>query len=424
MIGFKAAIGLVIVVDQIPKLLGIHFEKGTFLHNLLAIFSHIPEISIPTLLVSVIMILLLVGIEHFFPRAPAPLIAVGVGIIGMKFFGLQQFGITAVGSIPRGLPSLRLPDLSLTAQLWPGALGIALMSFTETIAAGRAFAKSEEPPIKANQELFATGIANVGGTFLGAMPGGGGTSQTAINRLAGAKTQLSELITAGSTLVTMLFLAPLIAQMPNATLAAVVIVYSIGLIKPLEFNAILSIRRMEFIWALAAFAGVVLLGTLQGIIVAIIVSLVSLAHQIADPPVHILGRKRGTNIYRPLSKKHPDDETFPGLLLLRPEGRIFFANAEIIGQKMKRLFEGSNAKIVAFDLRAVPDLEYTALKMLIDSERRLRDGGILLWLVGLNPQVLHCVQRSALAETLGPKRLHFNLESAVAQYLDQTKSDH
>jgi high affinity sulfate transporter 1 len=416
LVGFKAGIGVVIVVDQIPKLLGIHFEKVGFLRNILQIFAHLPETSIPTLLVGLVMIAILVGIEHFAPKAPAPLIAVAVGIIGMSVLGLQSYGVSAVGSIPRGLPSFQLPNFSYAMQLWPGALGIALMSFTETIAAGRAFAKPDEPAPKANQELFATGLANAGSAFLGSMPAGGGTSQTAVNRLAGAHTQLSELVTAGGTLLTMLLLAPLVGQMPNATLAAVVIVYSLGLIKPAEFRAILSIRRTEFIWAVAAFAGVVLLGTLQGIVVAIIISLVALAHRTADPPLYVLGRKPGTNVFRPLSKEHPEDETFPGLLLLRPEGIIFFANAEIIGQKVRRLIEETKPKIVAFDFRAVPFLEYTALKMLIEAEKRAREVGVYLWLVGLNPEVLSMIQRSSLGETLGRERMHFNLESAIDKY--------
>jgi MFS superfamily sulfate permease-like transporter len=137
-------------------------------------------------------------------------------------------------------------------------LGIALMSFTETIAAGRAFARNDDPSPQANRELLSTGFANIGGAFFGAMSAGGGTTQTAVNRLAGARTQLADLITAATTLVTMILLAPLIALMPQATLAAVVIVYSVGLIRPAEFREILSVRRMEFRWALIAFAGVVL----------------------------------------------------------------------------------------------------------------------------------------------------------------------
>jgi MFS superfamily sulfate permease-like transporter len=248
------------------------------------------------------------------------------------------------------------------------------------------------------------------------MPSGGGTSQTAVNRLAGARTQLAGVITAAATLATMLLLAPVIGLMPQAALAAVVIVYSIGLIKPTEFRAILAVRRTEFVWALAALAGVVLLGTLQGIMVAIVVSLVALAYQAADPPVYVLGRKPGTNVFRPLTEEHPEDETFPGLLILRPEGRIFFANAEGIGEKMRRAIATAQPRVVALDLGGVFDLEYTALKMLTEAEQRLRDREVLLWIVAINPGVLAMMKRSPLGGTLGRERTFFTLEQAVAKY--------
>jgi len=416
LIGFKAGIGLVIVLDQVPKLLGIHFHKGPFVHNLLAIVGGLSNMSVTTLALGIFMIALLVGIERSFPRAPAPLIAVVAGIVGVELLGLQAQGVQSVGQVPRGFPAFTWPDFSLAAQLWPAALGIALMSFTETIAAGRAFAMKQEPHPQPNQELLATGLANAGGALLGAMPSGGGTTQTAVNRLAGARTQLAELVAAGVTLVTMLFLAPLVGLMPEATLAAVVIVYSVGLIKPVEFRDVLRVRRTEFIWAVTALAGVVLLGTLQGILVAIVVSLLALASQVANPPVYVVGRKPGTNVFRPLSIEHPDDETFPGLLLLHLEGRLFFVNAEHITEKIRSLIAQEKPKIVVFDLSAVYDLEYTALKMLTDAEKRIRERGVLLWLVGLNPEVLAVVQRSSLGEILGRERMFFNLELAVAKY--------
>ena len=417
LVGFKAGIALVIVLDQIPKLLGVHVPKSDFAHSLIATVQSIPHASLPTLIVGIVTIALLVGIERILPRAPAPLIVVAAGIASVSLLGLQERGVELVGHLPKGLPSLTFPDFSLFRQLWAGALGIALMSFTETIAAGRAFATGDEPPLRPNQELLATGLANAGGALLGAMSAGGGTSQTAVNRLAGARTQAAELVTAGTALMTMLLLAPLIALMPQATLAAVVIVYSIGLIRPDEFRAILRIRRTEFLWAMAALAGVVLLGTLQGIAVAIVLSLVALAYQTANPPVHVLGRKPGTNVFRPRTKEHPEDETFPGLLLLRLEGRVFFANAERIAEKMRPLLDGAEARTVAVDLSGVPDLEYTALKMLTEAEKRLRRDGVSLWLVGLNPEVLAVVQRSSLGEVLGRERMHFNLETAVAKFL-------
>ena len=416
LVGFKAAIGLVIITDQIPKILGIHFPKASFLHSLLAIFHGIPEASLPTLSVGIVTMALLVGIERLLPRLPAPLIAVAAGIVGTSLLHLHARGVPLVGLIPKGLPPVTVPDFSLVTQLWPGAMGIALMSFTETIAVGRAFAGAEESPPRANQELLATGLATVGGAFLGAMAAGGGTSQTAVNRLAGARSQFAQLVTSGVVLATMLFLSPLIELMPQPTLAAVIIVYSIGLIHPKEFEEILKVRRTEFIWALTAFAGVVLLGTLKGIIVAILVSLLGLAYQLATPHVYVLGRKPGTNVFRPLSKEYPADEIFSGLLLLRLEGRIFFANADIIGQKMRQLVEQWKPQVVAIDFSNVPDLEYTALKMLTEGEKKQRERGVSVWLVGLNSQVMSVVQRSSLGKVLAHERMHFNLELAVHTY--------
>src|SRR5215472_16179109 len=416
LIGFKAGIGLVIVLDQVPKLLGIHFLKGPFVHNLLAIVEGLPDTAVTTLVLGIVMIVLMVGIERSFPRAPAPLIAVVAGIVGVGLLGLQAHGVQSVGQVPQGLPAFTWPDLSLVAQLWPSALAIALMSFTETIAAGRAFATSEEPHPRANQELMATGLANAGGALLGAMPAGGGTTQTTVNRLAGARTQLAELVTAAVTLGTMLLLAPLISEMPQTTLAAVVMVFAVGLIHPAEFRAIGRIRRTELLWALTAMAGVVFLGTLRGIVVAICVSLLALAHQESNPPLYVLRRKPGTNVFRPVSAEHPEDESFPGLLLLRPEARIFFANAETLGQKAKALITAADPRVVILDMSAVFDIEYTALRMLIAAEKKARDEGRLLVLTGLNPRVLELVRRCPLAATLGRERMFFDLEQAVAKY--------
>ena len=290
------------------------------------------------------------------------------------------------------------------------------MSFTETIAAGRAFARGAEPLPRPNQELLATGLANMGGGLFGAMPAGGGTTQTAVNCLAGARTQLAALVTAGASVATMLFLAPLMGLMPEATLAAVVIVYSISLIKPAEFSAILRIRRMEFVWALIACAGVVLIGTLQGIVIAIIVSLFAISHQDANPPIYTLGRKPGTNVFRPLSSEHHEDETFPGLLMIRIEGRLFFANAQRVREKLIQLIEESNSRVVAFDFSPIFDIEYSALKAIIEGEQKLRDRGIFLWLVALNPEVLRIVQRSSLGQILGRERMLFDMEIAVKRY--------
>jgi high affinity sulfate transporter 1 len=414
--GFKAGIGLVIVLDQVPKLLGIHISKAGFFRDFFSVLHHLPETSLITLAVTGATLLVLIGMERLWPHSPAPLVAVGGGIAASWLWGLNALGVSTVGLIPQGLPSLTLPDPALIELLIPGALGIALMSFTETIAAGRAFARPGDPPIDPSRELIASGAANLGGALLGAMPAGGGTSQTAVVRAAGGRSQMASLITAGAAVATMLLLAPLLGMLPNATLAAVVIVYSVGLIQPMEFLAIRKVRTMEFRWAIAAGLGVLIFGTLQGIAVAIILSLIGLSSQTAHPRISVIGRKRGADVLRPLSPEHPDDETFEGLLIVRPEGRLYFVNAQAVADQISALVAQYQPRVLALDMSRVPDIEYSALQMLMEREKSASDAGGTVWLVGLNPGVLEVVRNAGLYERLGRERMLFNAREAIARY--------
>ncbi len=414
--GFKAGIGLVIVLDQVPKLLGIHIHKRGFFLDIASVVQHLPDTSGLTLALAAATFVLLIGMERWKPHSPAPLVAVAGGIAASWWFGLQTQGVGTVGLIPQGLPALTLPDATLLAELAPGALGIALMSFTETIAAGRAFARPGDPAIDANRELVATGLANAGGALLGAMPAGGGTSQSAVVRAAGGRSQKASLVTAAAALATMLLLAPLLGLLPNAVLAAIVIVYSVGLIEPAEFRAIRGVRTMEFRWALVACAGVLVFGTLKGIVVAIIVSMIGLASQSAHPRVSVIVRKRGADVLRPLSAEHPDDETFPGLLIVRPEGRLFFVNAQHVGEQINALVARHSPRVLVLDMSRVSDIEYSALQAMIEGDKRLAERGITLWLAGLNPGVLEVVRHAGFDQTLGRERLLFNAREAIARW--------
>ncbi len=415
--GFKAGIGLVIVVDQLPKLFGVHFAKGTFLQNIVGVLRHLPEASPPTLAVAASVLALIVVLEHAAPKVPGVLLAVAGAIAASALLALPAAGVEVVGAIPSGLPGFVLPDLARAADLWPAAIGIALMSFTETIAAGRAFAERGEPRPAPNRELAALGLANVGAGLFGAMPAGGGTSQTAVNRGAGARTQLAQLVTAAAAVATLLFLSPVVALMPQGALAAVVIATSVGLIKPKEFRAIRQVRRMEFLWAVIAMLGVITLGTLRGILVAVITSLVAILKQAQDPPVYVLGRKRGTNVFRPRAEEHADDESWPGLLLLRTTGRIYFGNAQRIGDKMWPLIAEAAPRVVVLDMSAVPDLEYSVLRSLEEVDERLRAEGIALWVAALTPAAREVFERAPIGRAMGRERMCFDLETAVERFL-------
>jgi MFS superfamily sulfate permease-like transporter len=306
-------------------------------------------------------------------------VAVAAAILATALLNLGDKGVALVGVIPPGLPAFALPDLSLVPSLWTAALGIALMSFTESIAAARSFMKHDDTMPEPDQELFALGMANIGGGFFQAMPAGGGTSQTAVNAQAGAKTQLAGITTAAAVILTLLFLAPFISLMPEAALGALVLVAAAGLINVGEFQAIARIRKVEFWWAIIAFAGVVLLGTLEGILVAVIASLLNLIHQANHPPVH-------------------------------------FASASRTGDALRALIIEAQPQVLVVDCSAIPDIEYTALEMLIVLEEKLREQGITLWLAALNPEPLKIVERSPFGATLGHERMFFNLEQAVAAY--------
>jgi len=414
--GFKTGIGFVIVFDQLPKLFGIHITKVGFFRDIFSIGHHLPETSLVTLAVAGATFAVLITMERLWPHSPAPLVAVGGGIAASYYLGLPSLGVSTVGLIPQGFPRVTLPDLALVEQLLPGALGIALMSFTESIAAGRAFAVKGDPPIDANRELVATGAANIGGALLGAMPAGGGTSQTAVVRATGGRSQAASLVTAGVSAATMLLLAPILGLLPNATLASIVIVYSVGLIQPAEFLAIRRVRTMEFRWAVAAAVGVLVFGTLKGIVVAIVLSLIGLSGQTAYPRVSVIGRKRGADVLRPLSPEHPDDETFEGLLIVRPEGRLYFVNAPYVAAQIDALLAHHNPRVLAVDMSRVPDIEYSALQILIESEQRAAERGAVMWLVGLNPGALDVVRHAGLDQRLGRERMLFNARTAIERY--------
>ena len=411
--GFKAGIGLVIVADQAPKLFGLHIHKVSFLQGILATIQALPGTSAVTLALSLATIGLMVVLHRLAPRVPAPLAAVAFGIGASGLLGLKARGVDTIGAITSGLPAFTPPQLDLLVHLWPAALGIALMSFTESIAAGRAFAQPGERRPEANQELLALGAANLAGGLFAAMPSGGGTSQTAVNARAGARTPVASLVTSAATAAVVLFLAPLIELMPQATLAAVVIVTSLPLIAPGDFAAIRGVRTVEFRWALAAMLGVIVLGTLPGILAAVILSMVTLLRQANDPAVHVLGRKPGTNDFRPLRADRPDDQVEAGVLVLRPEGRIYFANAQRVVDKIMAQVHASKPAVVIVDLRAVPDIEYTGLKSLTEMESSLRSAGTVLKLAAANPDALAVIQRAPLGGILGEERLCSTLHKAV-----------
>jgi len=415
LVGFEAGIGIVIAVSQLKSVFGVHLTSKTTLGTLAELAGMLGHTHILTMVVAVAGIILLKVLPRVLPRVPAALVLVGVSALAAALFGLESQGVKLVGAVPQGLPAFAWPDISLISRLWPAALGIALMSFTESVASSRTFLRKEDPAINPNQELVAIGAANIAASLLGGLPAGGGASQTAVNSRAGARTQISQLVTALVVVVCLLFLSRAIGLLPQAALAALVLVVSLSMIKPEHFRAISRVRKDELWWAIVTMAGVIVIGTLEGILIAVAISIVTLFYEANHPPVYAVAYNRQKNIFRRCGEE-AKDETFPGLLMLRTEGRLMFANASFVADKMRALVEEFAPRVLVLECSAIPDIEYTALEMLTESQEKLRERGVALWLAAVNPDMYKIIERSPLGKILGKERMFFNLSKALETY--------
>jgi sulfate permease, SulP family len=412
LIGFQAGVGVVIIVGQLKPLLGVQIESKTTLGTLLEIPWLLPQAHGLTMLVGAIAMVMLFVLQRLFPRLPIPLLLMALSIALSFLVGLDAMGVRTVGAFPAGLPSLHVPDVSLLTALWPAALGIALMSFTESITGARASWQQNEPPIKANQELLALGAMNSAAAVVGGMPADGAVSHTAIARQAGARSQLAQWASAATVVVTLLLLSRAIAALPEAVLGAVVLMIAVGMLKPAQFTAIARVRRTELVWALITVAGVIVIGTLEGILLAVVISVLTLIYQANRPPVYAVAYNREQRVFRRVGENEAD-ETFPGLLILRTEGRLTFANADNAGDKMRALVDQTKPRVIVLECSGISDIEYTALVMLAAAEQRLRERGVTLWLAGVNPDLRPVLARSPLAVAADPSRLLANLHKVL-----------
>jgi high affinity sulfate transporter 1 len=415
LVGFQAGVGVAIIVGQLKAVLGVPIGSHSTLGILRDAVSMAPRANGPTVLVAVTGVLLLLGLPRLLPKVPWALVWVGSSIVAAAVLGLAAHGVRSIGAVPAGLPRLTLPDLALARALAPGALGIALMSFTESMAAARTFRANDDPPVDANRELVAIGAVNLASGLVGGMPAGGGASQTAVADGAGARSQMAQWVNAGVVLATLLIASRVLSLMPQAALAAVIIVTGISMIKPAAFDAIAKVRRDELLWALATVAGVILIGTLNGILVAVAISLLTLFYQANHPPVYALVYDRAADLFRRAAPGETD-ERFPRLLMLGTEGRVTFANAETVGDSMRALIAQTQPDVIVLECEAIPDIEYTALLMLIEAEQVLRQQGIALWLAAINPHLRLVIDRSPLASALGPERIFASRRKALEAY--------
>lgn len=410
--GFKAGTGLVIISGQLGKVLGIPIGGDGFFSNLADAARGLDDVHAVTLALGAGTIALLAAMRRWARRVPGPLLTVVGGIVVVAALDLAQDGVAVIGTVPAGLPELAVPPFDDWRLLVPGAAGVALMSTVESVSAGRALAARNVPPIDTDRELVALGCANIGAGLFQAYPTGGGLSQSAVNRDAGARTQVSALVTVGVVALVLTVMTGLLENLADATLGALVIVAAYGLVQPAELRRIVHVRVRDGVLALVALAGVLVLGVLAGVLVAVAVSMATLLAQANRPPVDVVGLDEHDRLHR-RSPGRPDS-TPPGLLILRPRGTLYFANVRRVARTAAAAVDRATAVDVAvLDLGVVPDLEVTALSVLADLGEELRARGVETWITGLSGPQREMVARFGIDERT---RLFPALGDAVVAY--------
>jgi high affinity sulfate transporter 1 len=375
--GFIIGLALTIIVGQIPKLFGIPKGEGDFFRQLWDFLTNLDQTSGLTLVVGAASLALVLGLKRWLPVVPGSLVAVLLGIAAVSVFDLNQHGVEIIGQIQSGLPSFGLPDVAAHSylDLAPAAIGVMLVGFAEALGAGNTYAQKEHYEIDPNRELIGLGAANLGSGLSSGMVVNGSLSKTAVNASSGAKSQLSGLVVALLTVVTLLFLTGLFENLPEATLAAVVIAALIDLVDVPSLVRLYRLHtarlgriygfaaRPDFISALAALFGVLVFDTLPGLFIGIGVSITLLLYRASQPNIAVLGKVPGTAGDYQDVQRNASYEPVPGVAVLRVESGLFFANADSIRKNvLAHAVDGTKAIII--DGETVPFIDVTAAQML------------------------------------------------------------
>lgn len=387
--GFIVGLALTIIVGQLPKLFGVEKGSGNFFEKLWDLVRHLGDTSGATLAVGAASLAVVFVLRRFAPLVPASLVAVVLGVAAAKIFHLDDHGVSIVGPIDSGLPPLGLPDVRAAdyLSLAPAATGIMLVGFAEGLGAAKTYAVREHYEVDPNRELLGLGAANVASGLAGGMVVNGSLSKTAVNGSAGAKSQVSGLVVAVLTVVTLLYLTGLFEQLPEATLAAVVIaavieLVDVGALRDLyafsspQMGAIAA--RPDFVAAIAALVGVLVFDTLPGLFIGIACSLMLLLYRASRPHVAVLGRVPGSSGQFTDLARHQSNEAVPGVAVLRVESALFFANADLVRRTVLEHADRDGTEAVVIDAETVPAIDVTAARMLSELGEDLDRLGVRL----------------------------------------------
>ena len=406
--GFIVGMALVIIMGQLPKLLGVEAGEGDFFEKLWSLVTELPDVHAWTALVGVICLVTVLVLKSVAPLVPGSLVAVVLGILAVVVLDLDDRGVAIVGTIESGLPSVGLPDVAAgdVALLISGAAGVMLVGFAEGLGAAKTYAQKHGYRIDPNRELVGLGAANLGSGLASGMVVNGSLSKTAVNGSAGARSQVSGYVVALLTIVTLLFLTGLFESLPEPALAAVVIAAVIELVDIPALRRLYRVStarlesiygratRVDFICALGTMLGVLVFDTLPGLVIGIVLSVLLLLYRASRPHIAVLGEAPGSPGQWADLERHPQNRVLSGVVVARVESGLFFANADTVGDRLRELGGADGVRTLVLDATTTPMIDTTAADMLRRCAQELDALGVELFLVGDVGQV-----RDVLRET-------------------------
>ena len=374
--GFIEGLVYVTIIGQVPHLLGIEGASGNFFTKVWNVLQHLSDASLAPVLTGLLSLIAMQLFRRFAPRLPAALVVMIVATAAIGLAGGETTGVHVAGHIPSGLPHLVLPsfDLTILKELAPGALAIVLVGYAESLGAAKAAAIESGSNIDPNQELLAHGPANILSGLFGGFLVVGSLSKTSVAMAAGARSQLANVVAAVFCLLTLVFLTPLFRNMPQPTLAAIVIAAMLHLTKPRYLLDLLVASRWSFANAMIVFVAELTLGVMQGIALGVVLSLLILIYLTSHPHGAVLGQLPGSEAYRDI-RRHPEAHTFPGLLIWRVGGDLFFASIGHMEAALKRSLAETRPPVehVLLDFSAVNYIDVSACDELITFIKELKN---------------------------------------------------
>lgn len=425
--GFTSAAALIIGLSQLKHLLGLDLERSHHIHEILfQAIQQVSEIHGITLAIGLLGIAVLMGLKQWKKSFPGALIVVVLSTLAVWLLSLSDMGVNIVGTVPGGLPEFQIPAIhwSDMQALLPTALAISLVGFMESIAVAKVYATKNRYKLDANQELRGLGLANIFGALFQSFPTTGGFSRTAVNAQAGAQTQFSALVTAGIIGLTLLFLTPVFYYLPNAVLAAIVMVAVFGLIDWKEAVHLWNVDRKDFGLMMLTFCATLGLGIEQGILVGVVASLLIVIHQSSIPHTAIEGRLPGTTSYRNVAR-NPHAETDPGIVIFRMDAALYFANTAHFKDKVKEIQTKNHPlKALIFNFFPVNRIDSSATHALEELIHDLHQEGTRVLFVGIKGPVRDVLVKAGLIDLIGETNFFLEVHEAVIAATTNASEEH